>query len=489
MTTVFVYGPWGRLPLGAEGYDDLFEKVKKHLKVENCIFYTDKQRTIEFKKEDQMKQGMNLYVVTDKIEKKEVTANLCQHPADKKCINCVQKEIFATEDNKKKEKYITFDTYKQMLEQKGEKMPDFDYIKKICKDHPANVTCIKCLDKAITLMPQIYRHVDYVEFESPFYVENMVNEWRGKQKQQFGLLLGKYKQVDEKERAVVSTIFIPKQTSFPDGIHIEELENPPFTGLEILGAIYTDLFLKEGKQTSYKISNDIFLSAFELEFFYKIILELSKNKKEFKINKEKFVFMCLTPDSEMQITNNCFLPTKQFYAVMDGNLLGLSTDCSTFVNTSKRELLYMYRNEYNLDVSTKADPFVPVEYFFVTCEAGYAKKESKDILFKNTDLKQILISLEKLSGYFEGEYHDFEKYQNFYLLLSIKQFYENSQELFNCVIEKDIEKFYTICNSSDFIKFIEKLEKHKIEKWNCVACTFLNDAILTQCDMCGTPKG
>lgn len=493
MATVFVYGPFGRIPLAIETLEDAQNEVKKRLEVENVVFFTDREKTCQVTNETKLVTGMKLYAKTEDIQKKEAKANLCTHPLGEKCINCVQTEIFNTKDESRKEKYLTYGNYKQMMENQGKALDDFDYKKKICKNHPVNVTCMKCMDTAITLKPQIYRHVDYVEFESPFYVENLINEWRGKGKQQFGLLLGTYKQVDEKERAVVSTIFVPKQKDFPDGIHLDEIETPPFKGLEIIGAIYTDLFLKEGKQSSYKIENDVFLTAYELEFFGRIMKELRSKAHDTKnpitVNKEKFIFVSATPDAEMQISLNVFLPTQQFYAVSEANLIELSTDPSTFIHVSKRELLYMFRNEYNIDVSTKADPYVPVEYFFVTCETGYSKEKNENIIFNNFELKQTLEGLEKIGGYFDGEYHEFYKYQNFYLLQSLIPHYHGTQELFTCVINKNYDKFYEILNSQPFIKLITLLEKHRQVNWNCAICTYLNAPFVTQCEMCGTPKG
>ena len=483
MVTVFVYGPWGRLPMAVEDVNEIYKNVKEHLKIEHCALFSNKERTEEIKEGDSIKNGMRLYVVTDPVKKKEAVANLCNHPVDKKCMNCIQADLTDAADEVKKEKYISYKMYKEMCEDKNTQLPDFNYNKIACSNHPVNVTCFKCMEKAITLVPQIYRHVDYVEFEGSFYVEKVVNDWKGSQKQQLGLLLGKYVNVDGKQRALINTIFIPEQKSYPDGFHLEKLEEIPFEGLSIVGAIYTDLYLKEGKQISYKIEKDFFLSAMELDFFYKITQQL-KN-----IQREKFVFVCVTSDKQTNTELNVFLPTNQFYGVMDADLLGLHKDPSTFINTSKRELLYMYRNEYALDVSTKADPYVPVEYFFVTCETGYSKEKKNNILFKNTQLDHILISLEKLAGYFEGEYHNFYKYQNFYVLLSLKKFCNKAQEIFEAVINEDTERFEKILNNHEFLLFLTQLEKHRQEKWNCVACTFLNEAFVTQCEMCGTPKG
>lgn len=480
MVKTFVYGPWGRLPLHVEDFADLSNQILTKLQIEHFEIYKDAERSIPLTEKEEMSNGMRLYIVSDPIKKTDVKANLCNHPKDKRCFNCAVEEILDTDD--KKDKYLSYKDYVALLDQKGKTPPSYDYAAQICKGHPVNVTCMKCLEKAITLMPQIHRHTDYVEFDTSFYVTNFINEWRTTQKQQLGVLLGKRKEVDGKQRAVVSAIWTPPQSKYPDGIHLDKIEEFPFKGLDVLGIIYTDLFHKNNTQYSYKIENGIILSAFELEFYYKIAKELNSM---YNLNMNELVFVCTSADAEKQIGLSVYMPTSQFYAVMGAELLGLSTEPTSFVNESKREILYMYRNEYNLDVSTKADPYVPIEYFFVTCEAGY----SKTSLFPNTEVEQHLTTVKKLASYFDGDYHDFHKYKNLYVLLCLNNSFKGTQKIFDAILSNNQDAFEAVLNSDEFLKMIMQLEKHKQVKWTCNACTFLNDGLLTQCEMCGTPKG
>ncbi|ORD94023.1 NPL4 [Enterospora canceri] len=487
MVKVFVYGPWGRLPLQATDPGSLIDKIKNELKITHCRIFKDKERKNEMGISEPLVQGMRLYVVSEKIEKTEVKANLCNHPKEKRCLNCAVEEIQNEEEEKKKrEKYLSKATYLEMLKAKGVTEPDYDYRKQICGDHGVNVVCMKCMDKAITLIPQIHRSVDYVEFDTSFYVETFVNAWKNSGRQQLGLLIGKYKAVDGKQRGVVSLIYVPEQANYPDGFSLEKYEElglmDGHDGLAVLGLIYTDLFLKEGVQHSYKIENNVILSAFELDFFHKMARTISGKGGV----RDDLVFVSVSSDREKQIEMSCFLPTKQFHAVMDAKLVGLSTDPTTFVNVSKRELLYMYRNEYNTDVSTKADPYVPVEYFFVTCEVGYSNKSP---LFGNRTLDRILISLDKLSGYFDGDYHNMEKYRNLFVLLSLSKFYKKTSRIFQAVAQGNNDQFHAILGTDEFLVTIAQLEKHRQVKWECSTCTFINEAYVTQCDMCGKPKG
>ena len=470
MVKIFVYGPWGRLPFYVNDYDDLLNQIKTKYKIKHCLLYNDHKNTQLLKPSNVLQDNDRIYCVSDPIKAEEIKSSNPTSLNHHETITTIPKL------NSQKEKYLSYIDYKNYLDNEGKKEDIFDYKKNICKEHPINVTCMKCLNTVITLKMQIYRHIDYVEFDTKFYVETFITEWKNTQKQKIGLLIGTFKTIDRKERAIVHGIYYPDQQQYPDGIHLNNIINFPFTDLNIVGIIYTDLFLKDNVQYSYKVENNITLSAYELEFFYKISQVL---------NQKKLVFICITPNAKMNIQLNCYLLTEQFYSIMEANLLKLTTDPSTFIVEVERDIVYMYKNEYNLDVSKKADPFVPLEYFFVTCEAGYSTNTP---LFNNYSLSKKLLTLEDISSYFDGEYHDFFKYHNLFILLSINNIFSNTSQLFKAVIKNDKNLFYKILNSEEFLQFIALLEEHKQIKWNCNACTYLNEGYATQCDMCGTPK-
>ncbi|KAL6120600.1 hypothetical protein NUSPORA_02644 [Nucleospora cyclopteri] len=546
MTKIIVYGPWGRLPVNVETYEKLEEKIKSHLKIEHCEIYKNKEKTEELKKTDALEEGMRLYIVSKAIQSKEVKANMCNHPKDKKCMYCARDEILKNNlETEKKPKYLSYSTYKTFLSQQGKQEEVYDYKIKPCSNHPSNVVCVNCMGKAITFMSQIYRKIDYVEFDSNAFVEEFINTWKQTGKQELGILMGKYKDVNETRRAVISAIYTPNQQNYPDGFHIEKLEENPFPSkitspslnnqisdinvsrksiknsinskitspslnnqisdinvsrksiknsinskqnkkldnnsdslLTPCGIIYTDLFIKDKKHFSYKVEKNFIISSYELEFFYKIMKQLKKNTD--------IVFICVTADEHQKIELKSFQLTSQFVSLMDASIFKLSTDPTVFTNNTKRDLLYMYRNEYNIDVSAKADEIVPVEYFFVTNEVGYS---NNDPIFNNPEIVAPLTTLKKISGYFDGEYHNFHKYKNYQVLLSLKNFFNNTYSIYKAVVQNDEKAFIKTVDSVEFVSFISLLEKHRQIKWNCNTCTYLNESYSTQCEMCGTPKG
>ena len=61
---------------------------------------------------------------------------------------------------------------------------------------------------------QRYRHVDYVQFENPFIVEQFLNYWRSTGNQRIGMMYGRYEHHEKVPlgiRASVAAIYEPPQ--------------------------------------------------------------------------------------------------------------------------------------------------------------------------------------------------------------------------------------------------------------------------------------
>ena len=71
-----------------------------------------------------------------------------------------------------------------------------------------------CYFDTATLSLQKYRHVDYIQFENPFLVEQFLNFWRNSGNQRIGIMYGRYehhKDVPLGIKAVVIAIYEPPQ--------------------------------------------------------------------------------------------------------------------------------------------------------------------------------------------------------------------------------------------------------------------------------------
>ncbi len=466
-----VFGPWGRLPIITSNLDSLKEKIKERFKIKEFTLFSDENYTKEVEK------------ITDKMQIYVKCKNYMQDLPEN-----VSNDIIKEKGEEIKVKFLSRPHYDQMLKDKGSPEPVFDYTIKKCKDHDSNVTCMNCMEKRITLAPQIYREVDYVEFESTKMVENFISTWKGSLRQQFGLLIGRKLVRDNQTRIIVSAIWTIEQENYPDGIFLKDIPEFPFKStqknnkivLDVVGIIYTDLFVKESKQLSYKSELNCSISSFELSIFYKIQKALKKSSNG---NYDNLVNICATDDQGSVSLRN-FMISKQFIALMDANLLKLCTDPASFINWKKKDIVYFYNNEYNLQVSVNANPFLPIEYFVVTSEVGYSETSYK-IFFHETPK---LNSIKKISAYFDGEYDDFEKYKDFNLLIEMKNFFPNTPKIFNAVINSNETEFFEILTSEEFCNFVVLLDEERVFSWNCPACTFLNSGDKGECEICGTAK-
>ncbi len=73
---------------------------------------------------------------------------------------------------------------------------------------------IYVMTHVFTFAFQVYRHIDYIQFENPFLMERFLNFWRNTGNQRIGFLYGRYeshKDVPLGIKAVVAAIYEPPQ--------------------------------------------------------------------------------------------------------------------------------------------------------------------------------------------------------------------------------------------------------------------------------------
>ncbi len=473
---VTIRSPGAKRNMIVKRKEDFEEQIKRELKVESFSLFADSRRTIPYDL-DNLKHGEVIYMsyetkgVTE--YKKEFT---CTHGPDGVCPKCCTLDPLDRKRNEgMKVKYLSRKGYEEMLKEKNSSEDKFDYEKKECTDHGKNVRCMKCMEKAILLSPQIFRWIDYVEFEGREMVERFIGRWRDTRKQRIGLLVGrreKYNMAYEGVKAVVSGIWEVTQEDFPDGA---ALENVPgefiWNGLEILGVIYTNIYMRDGHVYNYKITMDYTMSAMELKFLHDV---------QESIGKEGFVGISVEADTNSDIVLECFMLSEQFKALLRAGFLELSTDPRMF--WTERDISYIEKNEYDKDVRVRANPLVPVEYFIVRCETGYS---NTGVFTNNTVIERC--TPRKLSNYFNGDY-SMERFQSFDVLVNLAPILENTPDFFSAVVKGDKKRFEELKQTEAFIGFRNKLEKFTDKKWACSACTYLNEAYRRECFICQTSK-
>ncbi|ORD96600.1 NPL4 [Hepatospora eriocheir] len=452
--------------MNVESMEDLKDKIREELNFDKFDLYADADKETVL---DKCTENCRVFVFQREEDTKVKKKRKDEEKKDDKLDS-----LNIEKDDKNNNKYLSYKLYKELLKESNREEPEYNYIVKRCSEHSRNEMCTRCMERTITLVPQVYRHVDYVEFDNKEVVEEFIESWKNSKRQRIGLLVGKKIEKDKKIRGIVSAIWKIEQENYPDGVHIPKSIEYPFKDLEILGLIYTDLHYKENNLFSYKIEQDCLISSFELIFFYK----MSK-----LIKKDDLINVCVTLDEESNIILKNYMISKQLVALLDADILKLCSDQTVFLNND-REILYMYKNEYNYDESIKASPFVPLEYFIVTSEVGFYQKS----LFKS-NLSLSVNTLRKLADYFNGEYVSFDKYSNFNVLLAISKYNKDlGNKLLKSVIKNNIEDFTKLTETTKFNEFIIQVDDERDMGWICNACTFKNTSGNLKCNVCGGSK-
>lgn len=461
--------------VAVDTFEELDQKIRDIYSVEKYSLYSDKERT---KPLSEVENNQTIYLSYEaeeaKVYKQEPN---CSHSPDAVCPRCATLgPPKRGECPETKTKYLSYKSYLEMLEKEGRKEDVFDYRPRVCKDHTDKTKCSRCMDRQITLVSQVYRRIDHVEFDNQYCVENFVNAWRDSGRQRIGLLVGRLQEhsdVPMGRKAVVSCIWEVDQENFPDGAVLNRIPSRFLSDeMSIVGVIYTDLAVRDGQLHSCKRSLGYFASTAELH----LIDLLGK-----KTGSEDFFGICLSVNESKGIEPEVFMVTEQFSAMMDAGVLSLTADPRYF--QTSRDIVYFITNEYNKKVSMKASPLVPLDYFIVKCEVGVKNSpvfEDATLIKKPTP--------RKLSAYFGNDY-SFAKFKSFYLLFDLERLLPTIiGGLFTSIIRGDEDMFREIASHEEFLQMRSMLLKFNEQKWSCAACTYLNEAYAASCDMCGSKK-
>ncbi|KAI4292395.1 nuclear protein localization protein 4 [Pancytospora philotis] len=540
---LIVRTPVSQLRVEIERAEELDSAVKETFKVETFKLFQNAERTEALDRgslHDRQVIYMSYDMQTPKVHQAQRT---CEHPPEAVCPKCASLDpLDQSRSDGVRVKYLSYGSYKAALEAKSQTADEHDYQTRECDDHPKNVRCSKCTERAVTLVPQVFRMVDYVEFSNTECVEALIARWRSTGRQHIGLLVGRM--VDHKDtpfgqRAVVDGVWEVGQECFPDGAVLKCLPSEfIYPGLQILGLVYTDLWTVDGAPFSYKEKLGMMVSAVELNFFYEVLQGCCEKKKS--AMDIPFVNICLSSDENGEISPKCFMLTRQFIGLMRAHALALTTDPQYF--ETQRDISYLIRNEYGKNVSAKASPFVPIDYFVVTCEIGYSKAErngpekngpeknvtgqsvtgqsvtgqneqtksgqAKNGQAKNGQAKNVLgengqaqnkpmqsgalfsdtrvlekTTAKEIARYFNGDF-SFPRFSNFSLLMALTKHVSFVPALFKAVVERDSGAFAALESTEEFQAMVAKLRECKVSSWNCPACTYLNEPDAAQCQMC-----
>lgn len=463
--------------LSAQNSEELDRKIKEIYKTDKYQLYSNQEKTKQVNLND-LKDKDSVFMEYQMGQVEEFKPEMkCTHSPEAVCPKCV--DIERTKkviEPGKFVKYLSYGSYLELLKDRSLKEEIFDYQIKPCEDHLSNQKCSKCMEKTISLSGQAYRQIDYVEFDSKSIIENFIGRFKETNRQKLGFLIGKYQNHDDfplGKKAVVSGIWEIEQESFPDGVVLNDFPTEFFTDqLEIVGVIYTDLFYKNGEITSFKKLGDYLISTVELSFI---------NFLRTAVGNKAFFGVCVAVDSNNDVSTEVFMISEQFSALCKANSISLTTDPTLF--KANREIIYNVIDKYGNTVSKKADPFFPLHYFVIKCENGY---KENPLFLHSTEIKKP--TPRKLSEYFNSDFR-IDKFKNFSILTMLNKFIPNVMcKLVDSVIKNDQILLNTVIHTEEFKSFKKELEKYDVKTWSCSACTYLNQAHSSSCEICGTLK-
>ncbi|KAJ3414180.1 nuclear protein localization protein 4 [Chytridiales sp. JEL 0842] len=253
--------------------------------------------------------------------------------------------------------------------------------------------CTKCQPSALTLQSQTFRMVDHVEFETSSIMQNFINFWIKSGYQRFGYLFGRYEPYSEVPlgvKAVVSAIYEPPQSNFPDAIQLT-LPNPQEAiidsvakslGLQLVGMIYTDLLddgTGKGKVVCKRHEDSYFLSSAECIFAAQMQAQFPVVSKYSSSQKfgSRFVTCVVSGNLDSEIVVNCYQISNAGVSMVRDNVIEASVEPSLMrvkASTNEQyvpEIFFKYKNKYGLMVKEAAKPTFPVEYLLVTLSHGF----------------------------------------------------------------------------------------------------------------------
>eukprot|EP00051_Salpingoeca_urceolata_P028882 m.488302 g.488302 ORF g.488302 m.488302 type:complete len:596 (+) comp25702_c0_seq1:203-1990(+) len=409
--------------------------------------------------------------------------------------------------------------------------------------------CSKCQPGTIHLQYQKFRHLDYVSFETPDIIDRFIGYWRKSGHQRVGFLYGTYEPMDSWVplglQANVVAIYEPPQLSDENGF--EFLDDPnadkvdqmaAALGLQKVGWIYTDLVQEESgvAHTRFVSDDNALLSAPEI-MQAATFQNQHPNVVERKYNYSqkygsKFVTVVVSGDENNQVSLNGFQASNQCMAlVRDSVVLPSPHNCGEMIikpSTDEQfvpDVFYREKDEYGNEVQKDAKVSFRVEYLTIRCECGAPKDRhdptftvpGKAFVIENRERIGEMQNMASLSQHFKQPGSFLAKMSDFHL-----QTYMATDDVFSGLKELLPVLYKAIKSKNEADALTWEHDQHwqtialimqeavghhapataasggssaaaggdgeNTAMWSCSACTFLNQAGRSSCEVCGSRR-
>lgn len=362
----------------------------------------------------------------------------------------------------------------------------------------------------------------------------------------------KYELVPLGIKAVVVAFYEPPQLDEADGLQLLDdpalgaVDNVALgLGLQRVGWIFTDLvpdgktggsvqctrFIDDGTRSALFSATEILMAA--------RLQRALPNKVSRKFSRagafgSKFVSVVVTGMADGSVGMRAYQVTDQAMALERDDVILPSSKGPGFMfardSTSERfvpEISFVNKDKYNNEIKSRAQPCFPVEYLLVDCECGTSATGQAPTLaglatpfvpanrasFGQGQSAALLYrQVHERSERFLQRVSDF----NLLVYLATDPAFASLRQsalpsLLAAVRTKDADLAETVRSSDQWKSFILTLAAERSQgsaragssapssgaaaaaasgghRWNCSACTFLNEPARSTCDICGTPK-
>eukprot|EP00041_Stephanoeca_diplocostata_P026869 m.731867 g.731867 ORF g.731867 m.731867 type:complete len:595 (-) comp23063_c0_seq1:1732-3516(-) len=483
---------------------------------------------------------------------------MCHHSDTNKCIHCTPLQPFDETVLAQRDppiKFLSFHTYLRKLKSGADqgRLISLQEIKcaidkecKSCPGYPKGV-CSRCQPSAVRLTRQIFRHVDYLSFDSGAMVQEFIDAWLKSGKQRYGVLFGdyaEYTQVPLGIQARVSAIYEPPQVSEADGFELQDHEAKltsisamaKLLGLRVVGCIYTDLETDPTLKPPNNVKHTRFVSEDNTVFMGAEILNAAVQQMKYPnavaskysldgVYGSKFVTCVVSGGSDNAIQLHAYQATNDTVAMMRADILRPS---ATRVNevcvkesdedTYVPEVMYQMKNEYGLETTVKASPTIPSDYLFTQLEVGSAMAARADaplqgdgssgtFVIGNRQFLGTFQDLPALGRHLGKTKSLIKALSNFHVLVylwtnDMVPMADDMPPLLHALKSRDVaaveqwaascERYQTLCMlmreiNAGGVGSSGTAGASAPGGWQCRKCTFINEGNPAVCNMCASP--
>ncbi|OAG31560.1 nuclear protein localization protein 4 -like protein [Nematocida displodere] len=416
----------------------------------------------------------------------------CTHGPTGMCANCAPEDSWLSQSFENR-RFISQGAHEEFMVSQGRELYLQTHLPPLCKTHPSDGRCNRCMPKEIALTRQPFRAVDHIELHDRNLLEQLVSHYREKRTQMAVLLVGRYSEYTEVAKGVKAEVFATvhiEQKNLSDGFILNQSDRAlcgkdeslnkllSLLQMEIVGIAYTRL-----RETEIP-----FITGLEVDFITKL-QNLFPDMDKGTNKGSKFVTLVIS-GSRTQSEIFEFMGTMLAMELVTDKLLKASESPTAMTIFPATAL-------WTGSEGTKREHSIPVEYLVVRPTHGlttnrtffYSVPGERAPFRRGQDTSALKKHFQKRMKDSTVNGLSLQAISDFQVLLALSDMGLLTDALVECVSSGDDLRFTDMIfnNETDSLLEITK-ECKEVSTWSCHTCTLLNASSHTICEACGIPK-